>query len=40
MGRIILGLLASLLVISSLPARTNTLEPPLYDLLLRQDFPN
>jgi hypothetical protein len=37
MGRIILGLLASLLVVSSLPARANTLEPPLYDLLLRRD---
>jgi len=37
MGRIILGLLASLLVVSSLPARANTLEPPLYDLLLRSD---
>ena len=40
MGRIILGLLASLLVISSLPARANTLDPPLYDLLLRHDFPS
>ena len=40
MGRIILGLLASLLVVSSLPARANTLEPPLYDLLLRQDHPS
>lgn len=39
MGRIILGLLASLLVISSFPARANTLEPPLYDLLLRSDVP-
>ena len=37
MGRIILGLLASLLVVSSLPAGANTLEPPLYDLLLRSD---
>lgn len=41
MGRIILGLLASLLlVVSSLPARANTLEPPLYDLLLRSDQPS
>ena len=40
MGRIILGLLASLLVISSLQARANTLEPPLYDLLLRSDYPS
>ena len=39
MGRIILGLLASLLVVSSLPARANTLEPPLYELLLRPDHP-
>ena len=39
MGRILLGLLACLLVISSLPARANTLEPPLYDLLLRPEFP-
>jgi hypothetical protein len=38
MGRIILGLLASLLVVSSLPAGANTLEPPLYDLLLRPDY--
>lgn len=37
MGRIILGLLASLLMVSSLPAGANTLEPPLYDLLLRSD---
>ena len=35
MGRVILGLLASLLVVWSLPARANTLEPPLFDLLLR-----
>jgi Domain of Unknown Function (DUF928) len=40
MGRIILGLLASLLVVCSLPARANTLEPPLYDLLLRPDHPS
>ena len=40
MGKIILGLLASLLVISSIPARANTLEPPLYDLLLRRDDPS
>lgn len=40
MGRIILGLLISLLVVSSLPARANTLEPPLYDLLLRPDHPS
>jgi hypothetical protein len=37
MGRIILGLLAGLLVVSSLRAQANTLEPPLYDLLLRPD---
>jgi len=37
MGRIILGLLASLLVVSSLSAEANALEPPLYDLLLRSD---
>lgn len=37
MGRIILGLLASLLGVSSLSAGVNTLEPPLYDLLLRDD---
>ena len=40
MGRIILGLLASLLVVSSLPARANTLEPPLDYLLLRPDHPS
>ena len=40
MGRIILGLLASLLVLCSLPARANTLEPPLHDLLLRPDHPS
>ena len=40
MGRIILGLLACLLVLSSLPARANTLEPTLYDLLLRPDHPS
>jgi hypothetical protein len=34
MGRIFLGLLASLLVVSSLPARANTLEPPLQDPLM------
>lgn len=39
MGRIILALLASLLVVCSLPARANTLEPPRYDLLLRSDPP-
>lgn len=32
---IIFGLLVSLLAISPLSARANTLEPPLYDLLLR-----
>ena len=37
MGRIILGLLASLLAVSSLPTQATTLEPPLYDLLLRSD---
>lgn len=37
MGRFILGLLASLLMVSSLPARANTLEAALYDLLLRPE---
>lgn len=40
MGRIILGLLASLLVVCSLPASANTLESPLHDLLLRPDHPS
>lgn len=40
MGRIILGLLASLLVVCSLQARANTLEPPLHDLLLRPPSPD
>lgn len=34
MGRIFLGLLASLFVLCSLPARANTLEPPLQDPLM------
>ena len=35
MGRIILGLLASLLLVCPLSARANTREPPLFDFLLR-----
>src|SRR5262245_5986333 len=40
MGRIFFGPLASLLVIPSSPAKANTLEPPLYDLLLSPDHPS
>lgn len=39
MGRIILGLLASLLVVCSLQARATALEPLLHDLLLRPPPP-
>jgi hypothetical protein len=39
MGKIILGLLASLLVVCALQNKANALEPPLYDLLLRLPPP-
>jgi len=35
MGRIILGLLASLLMVCSLPAKANAFEPPMFDPLMR-----